>query len=65
MTMNGVHILRYTYRILLITFFIISQKSGYFTNKLSFKDKKAAFERVPRRLHFCLKQIVPYCYLTG
>lgn len=41
------------------------QKSGYFTNNIAHKDKKLAFVRVPRRLNFCLKEIVPYCYLTG
>ncbi|XP_031633337.1 uncharacterized protein LOC116347070 isoform X2 [Contarinia nasturtii] len=41
------------------------ERSGYFTDKISHKDRKLAFVRVPRRLQFCLKEIVPYCYLTG
>lgn len=41
------------------------QRTGYFTDKIAHKDRKYAFVRVPRRLQFCLKEIVPYCYLTG
>lgn len=41
------------------------QRTGYFSDKISNRDKKVAFTRVPKRLNFCLKEIVPYCYLAG
>lgn len=50
---------------LMICFHLFEQRTGYFTDKLSHRDKKEAFVRVPHRLKFCLKEIVPYCYLTG
>lgn len=41
------------------------QRTGFFSDSISHKDKKMAFMRVPKRLNFCLKEIVPYCYLNG
>lgn len=41
------------------------QRTGFFSDSILHKDKKMAFTRVPKRLSFCLKEIVPYCYLNG
>lgn len=41
------------------------QHSGYFSSGLNKRSHQAAFREVPEHLSFCLKEIVPYCYLQG
>ncbi|XP_058811749.1 uncharacterized protein LOC131676608 [Topomyia yanbarensis] len=38
---------------------------GYFSTGLNQRSHRAAFRQVPEHLSFCLKEIVPYCYLKG
>lgn len=41
------------------------ERTGYFSKNSLYKVKQPAFHQVPSRLSFCLKEIVPYCYLQG
>ncbi|XP_055617132.1 uncharacterized protein LOC129762672 [Toxorhynchites rutilus septentrionalis] len=41
------------------------QHSGFFSSGLNKRSHQAAFREVPEHLSFCLKEIVPYCYLQG
>ncbi|XP_058463130.1 uncharacterized protein LOC131437654 [Malaya genurostris] len=41
------------------------QHCGYFNTGLNQRSNRAAFRQVPDHLSFCLKDIVPYCYLQG
>lgn len=41
------------------------ERTGYFSKSSLFKVRQQAFHQVPSRLSFCLKEIVPYCYLQG
>ena len=41
------------------------QQSGYFADAINKKSHYAAYKEVPSHLSFCLKEIVPYCYLQG
>lgn len=41
------------------------ERTGYFSKSSLYKVKQPAFHQVPSRLSFCLKEIVPYCYLQG
>ncbi|XP_065079248.1 uncharacterized protein LOC135702160 [Ochlerotatus camptorhynchus] len=38
---------------------------GYFSTGLNKRSHREAFREVPEHLSFCLKEIVPYCYLQG
>ncbi|XP_019541474.3 uncharacterized protein LOC109412287 [Aedes albopictus] len=38
---------------------------GYFSTGLNKRSHREAFREVPAHLSFCLKEIVPYCYLKG
>lgn len=51
--------------VLLLYLLNISQRNGYFANNHRKKRKEYAYNKVPKRLSFCLKEIVPYCYLKG
>ncbi|XP_039445838.1 uncharacterized protein LOC120425387 [Culex pipiens pallens] len=41
------------------------EHSGVFAGGLTRKSRELPFREVPEHLHFCLKEIVPYCYLQG
>ncbi|XP_055848551.1 uncharacterized protein LOC129913751 [Episyrphus balteatus] len=41
------------------------ENTGHFSGNRRSKQVKRAFNKVPTRLGFCLKDIVPYCYLQG
>lgn len=41
------------------------ENSGHFSGNPRSRQVKRAFTKVPSRLGFCLKDIVPYCYLQG
>ncbi|XP_062534995.1 uncharacterized protein LOC134204184 [Armigeres subalbatus] len=41
------------------------EHSGYFNTGLNKRAHQEAFREVPSHLSFCLKEIVPYCYLQG
>ncbi|XP_055903449.1 uncharacterized protein LOC129939453 [Eupeodes corollae] len=41
------------------------ENCGHFSGNRRNKQMKRAFTKVPSRLGFCLKDIVPYCYLQG
>lgn len=41
------------------------ERTGYFSKSSKYKVRQQAFHQVPSRLSFCLKEIVPYCYLQG
>uniref|UniRef100_A0A182IQT7 DDB1- and CUL4-associated factor 15 WD40 repeat-containing domain-containing protein n=1 Tax=Anopheles atroparvus TaxID=41427 RepID=A0A182IQT7_ANOAO len=41
------------------------EHSGYLATGLNRRSHQEAFQEVPERLQFCLKDIVPYCYLYG
>lgn len=41
------------------------ERTGYFSKGPLYKVRQQAFHQVPSRLSFCLKEIVPYCYLQG
>ncbi|XP_053689538.1 uncharacterized protein LOC128738436 [Sabethes cyaneus] len=41
------------------------QHSGYFNTGLNKRSHQVAFREVPPHLTFCLKEIVPCCYLKG
>ncbi|EAT42239.1 AAEL006208-PA, partial [Aedes aegypti] len=41
------------------------EHSGYFSTGLNKRSHREAFREVPSHLSFCLKEIVPYCYLQG
>lgn len=41
------------------------QNTGYFSNTQQKRSHENAFKEIPRQLSFCLKDIVPYCYLEG
>lgn len=38
---------------------------GYFSTGLNKRSHREAFREIPTHLSFCLKEIVPYCYLQG
>lgn len=40
------------------------ESTGYFNNNLQHKSNLNAFEKIPEDLQFCLKEIIPYCYLN-
>ncbi|XP_053680898.1 uncharacterized protein LOC128731779 [Anopheles nili] len=39
--------------------------SGYFASGLNRRSNEKPFQEVPEQLQFCLKDIVPYCFLNG
>ncbi|XP_055607537.1 uncharacterized protein LOC129755166 [Uranotaenia lowii] len=41
------------------------QHCGYFSTGLNKRSHKVPYREVPEHLSFCLKEIVPYCYLQG
>ncbi|XP_055381054.1 uncharacterized protein LOC129611773 [Condylostylus longicornis] len=41
------------------------ERTGYLNADIRSKCNQKAFSKVPNRLSFCLKDIVPYCYLQG
>ncbi|XP_040159586.1 uncharacterized protein LOC120898176 [Anopheles arabiensis] len=41
------------------------QHSGYLASGLNKRSHEQPFPEVPEQLQFCLKSIVPYCYLNG
>lgn len=41
------------------------EHSGVFAGGLTARSRELPFREVPEHLHFCLKEIVPYCYLQG
>lgn len=41
------------------------ENTGHFSGNRRSRQVKRAFTKVPSRLGFCLKDIVPYCYLQG
>uniref|UniRef100_A0A182JVS0 DDB1- and CUL4-associated factor 15 WD40 repeat-containing domain-containing protein n=1 Tax=Anopheles christyi TaxID=43041 RepID=A0A182JVS0_9DIPT len=41
------------------------QHSGYLATGLNKRSHQQPFPEVPEQLQFCLKSIVPYCYLNG
>uniref|UniRef100_A0A182NG50 DDB1- and CUL4-associated factor 15 WD40 repeat-containing domain-containing protein n=1 Tax=Anopheles dirus TaxID=7168 RepID=A0A182NG50_9DIPT len=41
------------------------EHSGYLASGLNRRSRQQPFQEVPEQLQFCLKSIVPYCYLNG
>ncbi|KFB36471.1 AGAP004062-PA-like protein [Anopheles sinensis] len=41
------------------------EHSGFLATRLNRRSHQEAFQEVPEHLQFCLKDIVPYCYLHG
>ena len=39
------------------------QTFGHFTSKFKRRKDELPFKKIPERLSFCLKDLIPYCYL--
>lgn len=38
---------------------------GKFSSRLNSKSDEMPFQKIPERLRFCLRDVVPYCYLDS